>query len=111
MSKTDHQVSLPSLFGPVVSVIGLVTKFFSACLVWLITGVLRIWHYAFAPWFGVRCRFEPSCSEYSVEAFKRFGVIKGSILTLYRVVRCHPLCEGGSDPVPERFGRENMGQR
>ena len=103
--------SLTSVLKPIGAGLQVIVKCLSAGLVWVITGVLRIWHYVFAPWFGVRCRFEPTCSEYSVEAFKRFGVIKGGILTLYRVVRCHPLCEGGSDPVPEHFGRANMGQR
>jgi putative membrane protein insertion efficiency factor len=47
------------------------------------------------------CRFHPSCSEYSKESIERFGLIKGILLTLKRIVRCHPLCAGGHDPVPQ----------
>jgi hypothetical protein len=46
------------------------------------------------------CRFTPSCSQYAVTAYKRHGVIKGSCLTIRRILRCHPWDEGGYDPVP-----------
>lgn len=49
-----------------------------------------------------RCRFYPTCSEYSLQAIERFGAIKGLILTAYRIFRCNPLFKGGYDPVPER---------
>jgi putative membrane protein insertion efficiency factor len=48
------------------------------------------------------CRFYPSCSTYSVEAIKEHGAFKGSILTVKRLCRCHPLNEGGIDLVPDR---------
>ncbi len=49
---------------------------------------------------GPRCRFYPSCSHYAIEALERHGAIRGSILTISRVCRCHPFNEGGFDPVP-----------
>lgn len=49
------------------------------------------------------CRFYPSCSNYAVEAVERFGIIKGSILAVWRILRCNPFCKGGFDYVPEEF--------
>lgn len=46
------------------------------------------------------CRFRPTCSEYSYQAIERYGIIRGSILGLRRILRCHPLSKGGFDPAP-----------
>ncbi|MCP3031303.1 membrane protein insertion efficiency factor YidD [Halobacillus sp. A1] len=46
------------------------------------------------------CRFQPTCSEYGIESFKRFGFLKGSFLTVKRISKCHPFHKGGFDPVP-----------
>ncbi|HEI9845909.1 TPA: membrane protein insertion efficiency factor YidD [Morganella morganii] len=51
---------------------------------------------------GPRCRFTPTCSQYGIEALRRFGMIKGGWLTVKRVLKCHPLHEGGDDPVPPK---------
>ena len=48
------------------------------------------------------CRFTPTCSQYAIEALKIHGAIRGSILTIKRVLRCNPFCKGGYDPVPEK---------
>jgi uncharacterized protein len=53
-----------------------------------------------SPWLGSACRFEPTCSAYSLSALKQYGAAAGSYLTLSRLARCHPWCEGGHDPVP-----------
>jgi len=46
------------------------------------------------------CRFEPTCSNYAIEAINRFGIFKGSMLSIWRIFRCNPFSHGGWDPVP-----------
>jgi putative membrane protein insertion efficiency factor len=64
--------------------------------------LLVIWFYqkAVSPYLPRSCRYYPTCSAYALEAVKKYGVIKGSFLAIRRVLRCHPLHEGGFDPVP-----------
>jgi putative membrane protein insertion efficiency factor len=47
------------------------------------------------------CRFVPTCSEYAAIAVQRYGAAAGSVMAMKRLLRCHPLCKGGYDPVPE----------
>lgn len=49
------------------------------------------------------CRFYPTCSDYALQAIEKHGVFKGMYLATKRVLRCHPFCEGGFDPVPEKI--------
>jgi putative membrane protein insertion efficiency factor len=53
-----------------------------------------------SPWLGSACRFEPTCSVYALQALQQHGAMMGSYLTVARIGRCHPWCQGGSDPVP-----------
>lgn len=64
--------------------------------------IVRLYQSLLSPLLGPRCRFYPSCSHYAVEALQRHGAIRGSGLTVRRIVRCHPLNPGGLDPVPEK---------
>ena len=66
------------------------------------------------PWLGNACRFEPTCSAYTLQALQQHGAIVGASLGAGRVLRCHPWCEGGCDPVPAQpprlFTRLGLGQ-
>ena len=64
-----------------------------------------IYRYTLSPLLGPRCRYVPSCSAYALEALQVHGPIRGSWLAFRRITRCHPLREGGFDPVPPRNKR------
>jgi putative membrane protein insertion efficiency factor len=66
----------------------------------LLVGLVKGYRLLLSPWLGSSCRFEPTCSAFSLQALQQHGATKGSYLTLYRLVRCHPWCNGGYDPVP-----------
>lgn len=55
-----------------------------------------------SPWLGGQCRFEPTCSVYAIGAIERHGAAIGTYLAARRLLRCHPWCQAGYDPVPER---------
>jgi putative membrane protein insertion efficiency factor len=65
-------------------------------------GLIRAYQLLLSPWIGQGCRFEPTCSRYALTALERHGALAGSYLTLARIVRCHPGCAGGHDPVPDQ---------
>jgi len=66
-------------------------------------GIVKAYRLFLSPWLGSSCRFEPTCSAYSLQALELHGAAKGGYLTLKRIGRCHPWCEGGLDPVPTHF--------
>ena len=65
----------------------------------LLILAVRLYQYALGPLLGGQCRFVPSCSQYFVEAVRRRGALRGSLMGLWRLLRCNPLCKGGYDPV------------
>lgn len=66
----------------------------------LLMGVVQAYRLLLKAWIGNSCRFEPSCSLYALRALERHGAVAGSYLAGARLLRCHPWCEGGHDPVP-----------
>jgi putative membrane protein insertion efficiency factor len=71
----------------------------------LLIGMVRGYRLVLSPWLGSACRFEPTCSAYALQALDRHGAATGSYLTVHRLMRCHPWCAGGSDPIPEQAPR------
>lgn len=74
--------------------------FFGRVLAALLIGLIRVYQWTLSPWLGTRCRYEPTCSAYAVEAIRRHGPIRGSWLAAARILRCHPWGRSGYDPVP-----------
>ncbi|MBL0714458.1 MAG: membrane protein insertion efficiency factor YidD [Desulfosarcina sp.] len=64
------------------------------------TTIIRGYQFFLSPLIGPCCRFHPSCSEYTLEAINRYGLVKGIYLGTRRLLKCHPLHPGGFDPVP-----------
>ena len=71
----------------------------------VLIGLVKAYRMLLSPWLGSGCRFEPTCSAYSLSALELHGAAAGSYLTLARLGRCHPWCAGGFDPVPAETPR------
>lgn len=65
----------------------------------IIIILIRFYQKFISPLKGPSCRFYPTCSSYSIEAYKHYGFFKGTYLTLKRILRCHPFSQGGYDPL------------
>ena len=70
----------------------------------LAIGLLGLYRATLSRVLPPRCRFHPTCSAYAMQALRRHGLVRGLLLTLWRVARCNPLFPGGFDPAPETFG-------
>lgn len=71
-------------------------------LAWPLLALVSLYRYAISPWLGNNCRFEPSCSQYALDALRQHGAFRGTWLTVRRIGRCHPWGGSGYDPVPEK---------
>lgn len=69
-----------------------------------VAGLIHIYQKLVSPQLGANCRYQPTCSSYALESVTRFGVARGGWLAIKRIGRCHPLHEGGFDPVPDTWG-------
>jgi hypothetical protein len=66
----------------------------------LLIALVQAYRLLLSPWLGSACRFTPTCSAYALEALQTHGAGKGGYLAARRLMRCHPWCDGGHDPVP-----------
>ena len=73
---------------------------FSKILALPLIGLIKVYQWVLSPILPNACRFNPTCSEYGIQAFRKHGVLKGFVLTLKRISRCHPWGGHGDDPVP-----------
>ncbi|PIE23052.1 MAG: membrane protein insertion efficiency factor YidD [Planctomycetota bacterium] len=73
---------------------------------WLLSLPIRFYRCCISPFTPRSCRFDPSCSEYALEALRIHGALRGSWFTLRRMLRCHPFGGCGYDPVPARRSRQ-----
>lgn len=89
MSGMNYHVSFASL-----------VKFVMVVPQTFLIGLVKAYRLLLSPSLGSSCRFEPSCSVYSLQALQQHGAVRGSYLTLHRLARCQPWCDGGTDPVP-----------
>ncbi|MGI6359184.1 MAG: membrane protein insertion efficiency factor YidD [Bacillota bacterium] len=65
----------------------------------LAIGIIRLYQRLLSPMLGANCRFRPTCSEYTIQALTRYGLLKGLWLGFKRILRCHPWHPGGYDPL------------
>ena len=68
-------------------------------------GLVRLYQIVLGPIMGGHCKYAPTCSHYALAALREHGALRGSVLTVWRVLRCNPFSSGGLDPVPPRKHR------
>lgn len=67
---------------------------------WMARGSIRVYQWTLSPMLPSKCRFTPTCSQYGLECFRKYGTLKGGALTTWRILRCNPFGGHGHDPVP-----------
>ena len=71
-------------------------------LIFPLVILIKFYQYAISPWLGKNCRYEPTCSHYTLEALKVHGLFKGGFLGIKRIMSCHPWGRSGYNPVPPK---------
>jgi len=73
--------------------------------------LIRFYQKFISPLFPAKCRYYPTCSQYTLEAIQEYGAIKGTYLGIKRILKCHPFHEGGYDPIPKRENKNSEGKK
>ena len=76
----------------------------------ILIKIIKGYKFLISPLIGNSCRYLPTCSDYSIEALKEFGLMKGFFMIIKRILSCHPWVEGGYDPVKKKIKIRNNGQ-
>ena len=71
-----------------------------------ILSLIKVYRCCVSPFFPASCRFYPTCSAYALESYQTLGLIRGTYLSLWRILKCNPMHPGGVDPVPGKYGPE-----
>jgi len=100
LTRTGNVNSFNSSPGPVSSDPLPKPGFFGWFFGLFLRLLINVYRYGFSALFPPSCRYTPSCSLYGLEAVKKYGAFRGSVLTVKRILRCHPGHPGGYDPVP-----------
>ena len=69
--------------------------------------IIKMYQLFISPVLQSNCRYLPTCSEYSIQSLKEYGLLKGSYLSFKRIIHCHPYGGQGYDPVPKKIRKEN----
>ncbi|MCL1850346.1 MAG: membrane protein insertion efficiency factor YidD [Bacteroidetes bacterium] len=77
-----------------------VTRHLNKLISGVFIGLIKVYQFTLSPFLGKQCRFTPTCSQYGIEAIQKYGALKGSWLTIKRIIRCNPWGGSGYDPVP-----------
>jgi len=73
---------------------------------YILIAIIKFYKWIISPFFPPSCRFYPTCSEYSLEAIRRYGAFRGGWLSIKRISKCHPFHPGGVDLVPTKLEKE-----
>lgn len=77
-------------------------KYLRDAVIWIFIIPVRLYQYLISPLLPTSCRHIPTCSQYTIEALKTHGILRGSYLSINRILRCHPWGTHGYDPVPPK---------
>ena len=75
-------------------------------IIYMLISCIKLYQLLMSPILGQNCRYLPTCSEYSIESLKKFGIIKGIFISIKRISKCHPWGNHGYDPVPNKLEKK-----
>ena len=84
----------------------MIKRYLNNFLITLLIFIIKAYQFFLSPILKANCRYLPTCSEYSIIAFKKYGLVKGFYYSLKRILKCHPFGGSGYDPVPKKINKE-----